>query len=356
MNLSLSIYFVGFALGVLFFGTLCDRRGRRPSMLLGLGIYVIASALCIMSPNILILLLSRLIQGFGASVGSIVAQTMMRDLYTGARRSQVFSMVTAALALSPAMGPLVGGFVGEAFGFKGNFAVLLAMGLILLVASYRRLNETQNPAVQPVLKTSMLAVFKKMLADSYIWKTIIMVAGCNGIIFSFYGEAPYIIQKILGYTPSEYGRIGMIIAAASICGAFLSHRLGGKTSSERLVQVGSVLTLLGSTIFFILAFTGLIEFTLGPAGVVYIMLPMALIFVGFGLIIPSTLAVALKAYGANLGVAGAILGLLYYLFIALFTEGMGLLHDGTVLAMPAYFVGISMLMCLVSFFRENLKS
>ncbi len=351
VNLTLSLYLVGFALGVLCFGILCDRIGRRPSMLLGLSIYVIASAFCILAPNILTLLISRLAQGFGASVGSVVVQTMMRDLYIGVRRSQVFSLVTAALALSPAIGPLIGGGVDELVGFKGNFAVLLLMGLLLLIISHFQLNETQPPEIRLLSRNSVFSVSTKMLADPRIWKSVFMVAGCNGILFSFYGEAPYIFQKILGYTPSEYGRIGIAIALSSMLGALLSHRLGSKLATERLVQIGAGLTLTGAMLFFSLASVDFINSSTRNLSTACVIFPMAFIFVGFGLIIPNTLAVALKAYATSLGIAGAVLGLSYYLFIALITEGMGLLHNGTIMAMPSYFVGLSAFMCLVSFLK-----
>ncbi len=353
VNLTLSLYFVGFALGVLSFGTLCDSMGRRPAMLIGLSIYVIGSFFCIASPNISLLLASRFLQGFGASVGSVVVQTMMRDLFSGARRSQVFSIVTAALALSPAIGPLIGGFVDEMAGFKANFAVLFFMGLILLVASIFFLSETQKRDVSVASKERMLSLFQRMLQDSFIWKTVLIVAGCNGIVFSFYGEAPYIFQKILGYTPSEYGRMGMFIALASIVGAFLSHKLGPKLGSENLVKLGALFSLFGSIFFLSLAHFGFVSAANNNLGAVCIIVPMAFIFIGFGLMIPNTLSVALKSYSESLGIAGAFLGLMYYFFIAIFTEGMGFLHDGTVMAMPLYFVILSLLMVLLSFSKRS---
>lgn len=346
VNMSLSLYFVGFALGVLFFGSSCDRYGRRPSMLLGLGIYVCSSVLCVLSPNIFALLLSRLLQGFGASVGSVVTQTIMRDLYSGSRRSQVFSLVTAALALSPAVGPLVGGFVDQQFGFKGNFIILLLIGLVLLIASYCFLKETLEKVGQSK-KIAILPIFKRMLLDPFIWKTVFVVAGANGILFSFYGEAPFVFQKILGYSPSAYGCIGFMVALSSICGALLSHRFNTKINSEKIVLFGAFFTVVGALVFLILASLGFINSSSLILSTISILFPMFFVLIGFGLMIPNSLSIALKSYSQNLGMAGACLGLMYYFFIALFTEGMGVLHDGTALAMPRYFLGLASFILVV---------
>ena len=357
VNLSLSVYFCGFALGVFFFGSLCDRMGRRPAMMLGLLLYTLASGCCTFAPSIGFLLAFRIIQGIGASVGSVVSTTIMRDLYTGTRRSQVFSIVSAVLALSPAVGPLLGGLIDEYFGFRANLGALFGLGFILLVASSKFLNESQSlESTDLQEKSGVFSVMKRMICDAFIWKTVVVISVCNGILFSFYGEAPHIFQGVLGYSPSEYGRIGFAVALSSVIGAVLSHRLVKKFSSTFIVNLGVLLTVLGSFVFLGTASFGWIRAESGIGALVAIMFPMFFILVGFGLIIPNTLSVALKSYQDQLGFAGACLGLMYYAIIALLTDGISLLHDGSVLVMPRYFVVISLAMFLVTLVPSSLQS
>ena len=113
MQQTLSIYFFGFALGVLLWGILSDKIGRRPSMLYGIVMYIVGSIGCLLSYNVELLLLSRVIQAAGAAAGSIVTQTVMRDCYDDSRRPQMFAKISAVLAFSPAIGPLMGSIIAQ---------------------------------------------------------------------------------------------------------------------------------------------------------------------------------------------------------------------------------------------------
>lgn len=104
---TLAIYFLGFAIGVLLWGIISDYCGRRNAMLVGLLVYGIATLGCASSKSIEILLAWRLLQAFGASVGSVITQTILRDSYDGAERTKLFSVMSGALAFSPAIGPII---------------------------------------------------------------------------------------------------------------------------------------------------------------------------------------------------------------------------------------------------------
>lgn len=141
---TLSIYFIGFAVGVFLWGVIADWIGRRPAMLCGLILYGIGSWGCYQSEHIITLLAWRFIQACGASAGSVVTQTMIRDLYAGAKKNQIFSIAGAALALSPAIGPFIGGWMDEYAGWRGNFAFLVVMGIVLLIYTFIKLPETAS--------------------------------------------------------------------------------------------------------------------------------------------------------------------------------------------------------------------
>ena len=126
---TLAIYFLGFALGVLVWGTISDTYGRRNSMLSGLLVYGIGTWACANSGSVELLLFWRFVQAFGASVGSVITQTILRDSYSGAERTKLFSVMSAALAFSPALGPILGGYISELFDWRANFWALVILSI-----------------------------------------------------------------------------------------------------------------------------------------------------------------------------------------------------------------------------------
>ncbi len=125
-QLTMSIYFVAFAIGVLFWGQLSDKIGRRLAMLMGIIFYLLGNFGLLLSPNFNYLLAARFVQAFGASVGSVITQTIMRESFSGITSTKVFSKVGAAMALSPAFGPLIGGLIQTYLGYKNVFSFLIA--------------------------------------------------------------------------------------------------------------------------------------------------------------------------------------------------------------------------------------
>ncbi|MCA9508113.1 MAG: multidrug effflux MFS transporter [Myxococcales bacterium] len=339
VNLTLSIYFVGFALGVLLWGRLADKFGRRPAMLWGIAIYIIGCIFCYFSSTISVLVFARFIQALGASAGSVVTQTIMRDIYSGQRRSQVFSIISGAIAFSPALGPFIGGYIAEIWGFQTNFLALLIMGIWLFCSTFNSLPETKQGNAVFV---NMFELSKKMVADKSIWAFSFLIAACNGIIFSYYGEAPFLFTEILGFSSSQYGMFGLTVALPILFASILSHRLNKHLDSESVIKIGA-LTLLGG-VFLLVAVGNLISAEHGLLGVISLVVPMMIVFTGVGIMIPNCISLALQAYQTVLGSAGAFFGLMYYLMIGAMTELMGVFHNGSIWPMALYFLVLAFMM------------
>jgi len=352
-ELTLSIYFVGFALGTLIWGILSDRVGRRLTMLSGLITYIIGSIGCLLSSSIGELFFFRIVQAFGASTGSIITLTMVRDLYVGVERMRVFSLLAMAITLSPAIGPILGGYVSEAFGWQANFTVLTLIGSCLLIGCLFKLPETKSPDAKTIslrdVKTLSLLIFK----DRHVISCALIIGAVNGIIFSFYGEAPFIFTEILGLTPSQYGLVGLGISFAGLLAATVSHQLAKILKAEQIIGIGASITFFGSIIFSLAVIFGMINSQYGYKALIAVNLPMVIIFFGISLMVPNTLSIALKDYGKVLGSAGSILGTIYYIIIAIATSVMSYLHNGSAIPMPLYFLAIASLLILVKPKREN---
>lgn len=342
IQLTLSIYFLGFAFGVFCWGRLSDFIGRRPAMLWGILVYGMGSLGCYLSASAEWLLVSRFIQAFGASTGSVVTQTILRESIDGAKRHAVFAQISAALAFTPAVGPLLGGWVDQSLGFRAVFLTLVLMSAAILAYTWRSLPETR---VKTDSKINTLSVVKRLVSDRRIWGFGFLIGATNGILFSYYAEAPFIFIEFFGMSPGVFGFFGIFVAMSSILGAMLSKKLLTRLQAEQIIVIGTIITMLGALCLTVLALSGM------NAVMMHMVLLVVCIFIlllGIGMAIPNCLSLALNQYGDVLGTAGAIFGLGYYIIVSLITSGMSILHNGSLVTMPLYFLGLTIFMVLVS--------
>ena len=297
---TLSVYFLAFAVGVVVWGRLCDRIGRRPVMLVGLAIYAVATVIALRVSSFNGLLLAQGVAAFGAAVGSVVTQTLLRDRFKGAELAQVFSLVGIALAASPAIGLFSGASLVEAFGYRGVLIALVLIAATLWLWSCYALPETRPQQTPHVCVWETLA---RMLRDVGIWRSALWIAAFNVALFSYYSLGPFIFQR-LNLDATWFGYSGVILALGSGFGAWANRRLlQAGFAAMQLIRLAAVTGLLG----------GIGVWWLQDSGA--FVLPMLLIVLAFGMAIPNILGLALVNYSDRLGTAGALLGLIYYLLI-----------------------------------------
>lgn len=299
---TLSLYFFAFALGVIIWGRLCDVIGRRPTMLAGLFIYTLACLGVFMTNDFSVLLLLRMLSAFGAAVGSVGTQTIIRDVFSGHELAKVFSVMGAAIALSPAIGMLSGSLLVSYAGYQGVFSGLASLAVILLLWSLKALPETRSKnmtsAPTPIGKTAI-----KMLGDKHIIKTIFLIAFFNISLFAYYQLAPFMFEK-LGYSTSAFGYSGLALALGVSIGSYINKTLlNHQWQSHKLVLLASIIAVFSAIGVYLLR------------NKIIFIIPMIASVVAYGIAIPNILATALAQYKHCLGTAGALLGLFYYLLI-----------------------------------------
>lgn len=340
VQLTLSIYFIGFAIGVFCWGWLSDFIGRRPAMLGGLIFYGIGCFMCFYAETITFLLVSRFIQAFGAATGSIITQTILRESVSGSKRHAMFAQISAVIAFTPAVGPLIGGWVDQALGFRAVFFVLVVMSILLFIYTYLRLPETTDISTRK--RIAIYPVVKRILSSPKVLVFGLLIGGINGVLFSYYAEAPFIFIEHFHISPGLYGFLGIFVALASIIGAMISKRLVVNYKPEKVIHLGCYVMIAGAflqLIVSILPFSNHVLFS-SILGTIFILL------LGAGIALPNCLSLALVSFQDVIGTAGAIFSLGYYLLVSLITSGMSLLHNGSLLIMPLYFVILTMLMLL----------
>lgn len=300
---TLSIYFFAFALGVAFWGAFCDRFGRRPAMLAGLALYLVGAGLALLSGSFTLLLAARALIAFGAAVGSIVTQTMLRDVYQGPALGRMFALVGIALSISPLLGMFAGGALVAWGGSAAIFTAQAAWALALLLWSYGTLPETRRR--QTATAAAPGIALTAILRDRHIWCSALLVASFNIMVFSYFSLAPFMFER-LGLNSQQFGYSGVMLALGSLAGALLNrHLLARGVSAKHQILLGGLLAVASGVALFWWQHS------------LWMLLPCALVMLAFGLAIPNVLSQALSRYRQQLGTAGALFGLLYYLLIAL---------------------------------------
>lgn len=332
-QLTLSIYFFAFACGVFLWGWLSDIIGRRGAMNLGIIVYGIGSVMCYLSQTMSLLLVARFIQAIGASTGSITTQTILRESFEGQERHRLFAQISAALAFTPAIGPLIGGFTGEYYGYRAVFFVLVMMSLLVFIYSYTALPETFQPEFRQTI--SVLSVGKRLLKDTRVVTFCVLIGIINGVIFSYYAEAPSVFIEGYGMNQSTYGFLGIVIALAAVIGAMVSKKLLDITSAESICHIGLAVSILGS--ISLLAVVILMP-PYELSQLIGYILSLFILLLGTGMCLPNCLSLALIDFGDVVGTAGALLSLGYYLIVSLMTFGMSYFHNGTLTVLPLYFL------------------
>lgn len=343
VQLTLSIYFAGFAVGVFCWGFLSDFIGRKPAMLWEIVTYGVGSLLCYLTSSIELLLISRFVQAFGASTGSVVTQTILRESVEGKKRHVMFAQISAVIAFTPAVGPLIGGWIDEIFGFRSVFFTLVLMSILLFICTFMKLPETRTYVT--TRKINIFSIIKRMICNPKVMTYGILIGGTNGILFSYYAESPFNFIEYFKLSPGMFGFLGIVVAIASIIGAQISKRLLFSYTPEKIIYIGCMIMIGGVTILSIVTLTETV------ATVFYMTMFLIAIFIlllGIGIALPNCLSLALVDFQDVIGTAGALFSLGYYIIVTVTIWGMSQLHTGSLFIMPLYFLVLVMVMTILT--------
>src|SRR5476651_735435 len=161
VQLTISAYLIGFAVGQILYGPVSDRHGRKPVLLSALALYCVASLACALSTSIEMLIVARFVQALGGSGGIVLARAVVRDLYSGVRAGRELSLIGSVMALAPVLAPIAGGVLQTGFGWRSVFVALVVAGLAGAVFVWLQLPETlaiRSP--EPVSPSTMLASYR----------------------------------------------------------------------------------------------------------------------------------------------------------------------------------------------------
>lgn len=296
-SMSLTAGMIGLAFGQLFIGPLTDKYGRKRILVGSMLLFVVASLLCIFSGDIFMFNAMRVLQGLAGAGGIVIAKSMSADMYTGRELASFMALLGAINGIAPVCAPVVGGLMAGVTSWTGVFAVILAVGLVLMVCSMF-LPETLQPANR--IRKSVIKVYGnlfRVFRNSRFTLSVMAEMACFFMFFAYIASSPFIMQQVYHLSPLGYSLCFGLNALMIGVGAAMATRFRSQGTCLRFGGLG------------MLAGTLLLAFLLNTAMPLWIvMLAYIYTLICFGLMQPPLTAIALDSERDNAGAASAIFG------------------------------------------------
>ncbi|MBD0837246.1 MULTISPECIES: multidrug effflux MFS transporter [unclassified Streptomyces] len=330
VQLTLTACLAGMALGQLVVGPMSDKWGRRRPLLIGLAVYVVATALCAFAPTVEALVAFRLAQGLSGAAGIAIARAVVRDLYDGVAMARFFSTLMLISGAAPIVAPLIGGQVLRVTDWRGVFVVLTAIGLLLAGVVWAKLPETLPPADRHDGGVGQaLRSMRGLLADRAFSGYMLTGGFAFATLFAYVAASPFVIQEIYGASPQAFSLLfGLNSVGLVLVGQINGKVLVGRARLDAVLAVG-----LGVVV---LAAGALLLMSLGVFGEVGLVPVAAALFVlmsAMGIILPNTQTLALLRTKRAAGSASALLGTSSFLIGAVASPLVGVAGEDTAVPM-----------------------
>ncbi|WP_395607996.1 multidrug effflux MFS transporter [Pseudomonas sp. B22129] len=322
LQLILTLYTLGSAISLLVSGPLTDRFGRRPVLLAGLCLYVLATVTCAVADSLDVLIVARLFQALGGCCTTVIGRVIVRDYFDRHEQARLLGLISMAMAISPMAAPVLGSLMLPFIHWRGLFVLLAVIGAVLYLVVYRRLPETRPAEVAAAPPSGLLRIYSQLLRDRYFLRYSLAIGCVYSTYFPFISESSALLQRGFHLSATAYALVFAATISGYMLGANLFRRLVLRFEADRLINAGIALNVLG-TLTLTLA-------TLAwPQDWLAIVLPMVVIMVSVGMVIPACQLSVLQPYGAIAGTASGLFFFIQMFLTALSSWATGLLSDGT---------------------------
>ena len=340
----ISAYLLGLASSMPLVGFLSDKIGRRPVLLSGLVLFVIASIFCSTTDSLNSLIFWRVIQGIGASVGSVMSRAMIRDVSNASETARSLSRVTAIMGISPMIAPVIGGIGYQIFGNpNGIFIITAAIGILVLTAILLMLPETRNAALlESTSKEPWSDKYRYLLGSKVFVGSSLIYAFTTGAFFAILAVASTVFYNDLGIDSAGFGFIWSGLTILYTVSAFTAGTLSSKYGLMKVLLFGVLLNVIAGLLFYSLV--KVFDVTL-----ISVIVPLVIMFFAHGYIVPMSLAQAVSARPEIAGSSSGLSSAIGLVIGGMFSVLSGLVFDGRLLPI-ALIVSASTILCGLSYF------
>ncbi len=301
VQLSVAVYLGVNAVLQVFIGPISDKLGRRPVILAGIGIFLLATLGCLLAGDIYVFLVFRMIQATVVAA-MVLGRAVVRDMVPQDRAASMIGYVTMGMALVPMLAPAVGGFLDQAFGWKANFWLMFGLGAVMFWLTWRDLGETARPSGLTMVQ--QFREYPELLRAPRFWGYSLAAGFSSGAFFSYLGGAPFVGSEVFGLAPAELGVYFGAPALGYVAGNWASGRFSASVGVNRMVATGAAINAAGVG-------ASMLVFAAGWGTALSFFGFMCFVGLGNGMTIPNATAGALsvrpRLAGTASGLAGAIM-------------------------------------------------
>lgn len=322
VELSVTVFLAGFSFGMLFYGPISDRYGRRKVMLTGIALFALASLACMLAASIGQLIAARVLQALGGGAASVLARAVVRDLYDGPEAIRKLSLMAMVTAIAPLVAPLIGSVLLNHFGWRGTFGAVFLWGVASLAVVWAQLPESlpaQRRGQLPLGRA--FAAYGRLLADPVALGLLLAGGMSFAAMFAYITASPFYFIELHGFAPAAYGLVFAANALGIFGANYVNSRLAPSHGPAAMAGAGCVLGLAGALI---------VPASMGtPAGLTGVIAGLFLTVSMTGLLGANCVGMLMAKYPQNAGAAAALFGASQFGMGMLASAGVSFFHDGS---------------------------
>nr|WP_315031623.1 multidrug effflux MFS transporter [uncultured Chryseobacterium sp.] len=337
IQISISVFFAGFAIGQLLWGPLSDKKGRKPMLYCGLLLFIIGATAIYFTSDIYVLWAMRFLQAFGGSAGIVIGRAIIIDLYDKQKSVTIFSQQSQISGIAPIVAPLLGSVFLKYWGWNSSFAFLCIMGLITFFMVYKYVPETNTRISlpdQPIDEKGLKDQLKMIISNrDFINSTMIGSIAFASLII-YISNAPFLFMEIHGFSSGVFSFIFAFNSLALITAAYITPRLIKRISNSNLLFAATIMLFVVCVLHILIA-----------AGNLSVALEIAMLYLSLlaiGILFPITSAHALSPFKEGRGTAAALLGFMQLMVTFIASGLLGLLEADSIIPMVVARAGIAL--------------
>jgi len=333
VQLTLATFFVGLAIGQLFYGPISDRFGRKKPLYVGYTLYGLASLGCALAPGVTALAGWRFVQAIGGCAGMVISRAIVRDRCDPVAAAKAFSVLMLVMGVAPILAPLLGGWVVALAGWRVIFGLLVLFASLCLIAIHFTLEESLDKAQpHPLELRRVLRGYAELLRDRHFMSYTFSSGLAMGGMFAYIAGSPFVLIQIYGIPATDYGWVFGSNALGLISASQLNTRLLRRYKLNRILQQALWAPLLAGL--------GLLLAALAGHPPLYVILPGFFVYItSLGFAAPNGSALALQHQGRRAGMASALMGSLQFSLATVMGLVMGVWHSNSVLPLATLMAG-----------------
>jgi DHA1 family bicyclomycin/chloramphenicol resistance-like MFS transporter len=334
IQLTITLYLIGLAIGQLLYGPVSDRFGRRPVLIAGLSLFTLAGIATAVAPKAWTLVIARILQSTGACAGLVLGRAIVRDSATADRAAAQLAMLTLVMSAAPAIAPVLGGYATAWWGWRAAFALLAMVGGATLALTVLLLPETN--ALQASARASLLLGSLRLFRSRAFCGYVVGGACTTTSFYAFMAASPFILVDLLHQPAERVGLFYLLLMGGVAAGSLSANRLAGRIRTRTALRLANGLAIAGSAGFMLADLAGWLS-------VATVIAPVVLFMVGAGMASPFALSGAVSVNPHAIGAASGLYGFTQMAYGALCTVAVEVWRPGSVFTVAVVLLGSAVL-------------